>query len=864
MLLRRLAGWLATWWRFGCDLVISVPREWAAVLRASEAPRVASARTRGGTLGPLPGDLARDIRIGLRSLGKARAFTAIAVLSLGVGIGANTALLAGIRAVWLESIPGVAETDRIVEPLLHRRGEAIQEWSYPDFVSVREASTPIAMLAGFKGRDAVLGTGDGSTPVYAAYVTSNYFGLLGVAPRGRAFLASEDAGPGQNLVAILSHDLWQNRLGGDPGIIGGTIHVNRTPYTVVGIGPDTFRGHHPLSHRTDLWLPLTQHPFMTGEDAIATDRGMLWLQVLGRLRPGASRAEANAALAAVFARLALEYPETNEDRTATAEAFGPIPALNRSADTIALAALIAMAGVVLLIICGNVAGMVLARSATREREMAVRMAMGSGRGRLVRQLMVEAIIVALAGGVTGVLLAIVGLRIAFPPELTAAMPGGRPRPDAAVLLLTCGLTLGTTLVFGLFPALRFSRPGLIASMKDDTGGGGRRVSRVHRTAASAQVGVALMLLVVGGLFFRSLERWDGKDPGFRPEGLLFVNLDLSNEGYADGEEGLGFIDRLREEVGALAGLSSVSVGDGAPLDLSGNYTSVADADGPDDERTVVEFTRVTEGYFETIGTPLVRGRGVERTDNVSSEPVVVITQSLADRIWPGQFALGRRLRLRIHRGERQSFTVVGVTVNVASSRATEDQPHIFLALRQQYSPRIMLVARARADAREMARPVQSAILDVDPGIAPPVVVTSSSLVARATQPQRQMAALASGLGVLALLLCAIGVYGVVAFAVTNRTREIGLRMAMGATRERVLQGVLRDAVRLAVPGLLVGALLAGAVAAAFRSMLLSVSPLDPLSFGAAAGLLFVVVLAASMVPARRASTVQPMDALRHE
>lgn len=531
---------------------------------------------------------------------------------------------------------------------------------------------------------------------------------------------------------------------------------------------------------------------------------------------------------------------------------------------IALAALMALAGVVLLIICGNVAGMVLARGAAREREMAVRMAMGSGRGRLVQQLMVEAIVVAVAGGVIGALLAILGLRIVFPPELSAMMPDGRLRADAMVLLLTCGLTLATSLVFGLFPALRFSRPGLVASMKDDTGGGGRRVSRVHRIAASAQVGVALLLLVVGGLFFRSVERWDKKDPGFRPDGLLTVNIDISNEGYAAGEEGLGFIERVREEVGAVPGIESASVGDGVPLDLVGNYTSVADADGPEDERTVVEFTRATEGYFQTIGTAVVRGRGIERSDNPSTEPVVVITRSLADRVWPGQDALGRRLRTRLHRGEPQLVTVVGVTENVASSRATEDQPHVFFALRQQYAPRVMLVARARGEARDMTRSVQSAVLDVDPGMAPPVVVTSASLVARATRPQRQMAGLGSGLGLLAMLLCAIGVYGVVAFAVANRTREIGLRMAMGATRERVLQGVLRDAVRLALPGLLVGALLAAAVGAAFRSMLLSVSPLDPVSFGGAAVLLFLVVLAASLVPARRAATVQPMDALRHE
>jgi putative ABC transport system permease protein len=310
----------------------------------------------------------------------------------------------------------------------------------------------------------------------------------------------------------------------------------------------------------------------------------------------------------------------------------------------------------------------------------------------------------------------------------------------------------------------------------------------------------------------------------------------------------------------------VSVADGIPLDLVGNFTSVSRADLPDDEagRVQVELTRVGEDYFETIGTPVLRGRGIERTDDHTSDPVVVLTESLAARLWPGEEVLGRRIRSSVMRGGPEEFTVVGVVPEVASSRSTESWPNIFVAARQKYRPRVMIAIRGTGDPGTLIRPIQSAILSVDPGLSFPTVVSSESLVARSTQSQRASAGIAGALGLLALLLSAIGVYGVVAFAVTRRTREIGLRMAVGASRGKVLRDVLRDAVSLAIPGLAVGVVLAAGTAAAFRSELFGLSPLDPVSFGAAAGALFVVILLASLVPARRASGIDPMAAMRRE
>jgi predicted permease len=828
-------------------------------------------------LSRLLGDIGQELRGALRRLARSRAFTLIALLSLAVGIGVNTALFTVVHATWLDPVPGVGEADGIVEVLTTRRGSDVELWAYPDFQDVREAETPIGALAGLKRRDGNVTTEDGTQAVRVMCVSANYFEVMGVVPsRGRPFLPSEDLVPGGHPVAVVSHAMWQSRLGGREDIVGLTITLNQTPYTVVGVAPEAFRGHRTFSS-TDLWVPITQHPFMAGPNSLERDRVSLWLEVLGRLRADATVDEANAALQTVFAWLAQEYPESNEDRGARAAAFGPVPAHGRGESMIATGALLALAGLVLLIICGNVAGMVLARSATREREIAVRLALGSGRGRLVRHLMAEALPLALVGGSLGMLLAFWATGT-LSPAYFSDMPNLSLEPNLTILAFSLLVTLGTTLVFGLFPALRFSKPDMISSLKDDTGGGGRRVGRVHRVATSAQAGVALSLIVTCSLFVRALGVMERRDLGFEPHDLMLTRIDLSQQGYSTAEAGEAVLNRMRESVATVPAVTSVTVADGIPLDLVGNFTSVTRADQSDEAggRVTVEFTLVDDAYFETIGTPILRGRGIERTDEASSAPVVVITQALADRLWPGEEAVGRQLRFsaRFHRiftqrdsvsgDSARAFTVVGVVGHVASSRATEDWPHVFVSLRQNYRPRVMLVVRGTASPAALARSVQSAILAVDPTLPFPLIVSSESLVARSTEAQRRTAEMAAGLGLLALLLSAIGVYGVVAFAVARRTREIGLRMAIGATRAQVLGAVLRDAVRLTAPGLAVGAVLAVATAAAARSMLLGVSPVDPISLGSAAGVLLLVVTLASLVPAQRASGIDPMVALRSE
>ena len=383
------------------------------------------------------------------------------------------------------------------------RGAEYEVGSYPDFEDLRVASTPFQDVAGWRDWTGTLTTREGGEQVNLTYVSANYFRVLGVVPiRGRTFFDSEDVGAGQHQVAIVSHDMWQDRLGGDPDIVGRTVTLNRTQYTVVGVTPEAFKGHRPLQEGRDFWVPLMQDPVVVGEDGLAGDRDALWLRALGRLKEGATLGEANASLRIMFARLEEQYPETNEGRSARALSFGPIPARGRTESTLLLGLSFGVLGVVLLIICGNVAGMVLARSVTREKEIAIRLALGSGRARLVRLLMMEALVLAFVGGGLGLLLGVWGLDAAY-----AAIPGF---PEIAfgfggpVVGFTLMVTLGATLAVGLVPAFRFSRPELVSSLKDDSGGGGRRVGRIHRYSASAQAGLALTLLVTSSLFLR---RW---------------------------------------------------------------------------------------------------------------------------------------------------------------------------------------------------------------------------------------------------------------------------------------------------------------------------------------------------------------------
>jgi putative ABC transport system permease protein len=825
-------------------------------------------------------DILQDVRYAIRGLRRASGFVIVAVLSLAVGIGVYTALFTTIHAVWLAPVPGVTGQDRIVDMVPVIRGEDYYRWAYPDFEDVRDADTPFEFLTAWTERDATFGSEEGGMRARVAYATSEYFHVLGAPPRvGRGFLDSEDAGPGQHPVVVVSHQFWQDELDGRSDILGQSLPLDDIPYTVIGVAPEEFIGARVNWASVDMWVPLFQHPDAGGDDSVFRDRRRTSVQVLGRLRPGATISEARAAVQTVYASLATEYPETNGDRTVKAVSFGRFPAQNRDLEAVAVVGICGMFAVLLLIICGNLAGMALARSAAREQEIAVRQALGSSRLRLVRHLMVEAGILTAIGGGVGIALAMTVMTRFHPMDLNISAPGATFEPSGWTLALSLVVSFVAALAFGLLPALRFSRPELLSALKDDTGGGGRRVGRFQRYASSFQTGVAFLLLLMAALFLRSLERTDASHIGFRPEGMAVADfrtggaflgfLDPSEEGYPSmSEGGSALVDQLIESIGSLPGVASVAVSTGFPLDRVRNYLSVnpAGQPSPDSTGVRVEYTLASEGYFSTIGTPIHQGRALLQTDDETSAPVAVITRSFADRLWPGEDALGRRFSQAGAENYAHAWTVVGVVSHVASSAVTEDLPQMFVPLRQSRNPSVIILVRSDpgTDPAALAGPVREAIRSVDPGLPIPRLVPAQSLVAWATQEQRTSGFVSGGLGLLVLLLSAMGVYGVVALAVTQRTREIGLRIALGASREVVIRGVFADALRMAGPGLLVGGLLAAGTAAALRSMLLGLSPVDPISFLSAGAVLLFVVVAASLGPALRASGIHPMEALRKE
>jgi len=711
-----------------------------------------------------------------------------------------------------------------------------------------------------------------------AYSTPGYFEVLGARPTmGRGFLDSEAGITGQHPVVVVSHRFWKDRLDGRPDVLGHPLPLDGTPYTIIGVAPQGFVGARVNNWSVDLWVPLSQHPDAAGDGSVFRDRTTTSVQVLGRLRPGATLQQARAAVRGVFANLAAEHPDSNRDRTVKAVHFGRFPAQNRHLDAIAVGGICGLFVVFLLIVCGNLAGMALARTAGKEQEIGVRLALGSSRLRLVRHLMLEAGILSLLGGGLGIAAAVIGMTRVSPMDLNVTAPGATFAPSGWTIGMALALSFGAAQAFGLLPALRFSRPELVSALKDDTGGGGRRVGKLQRFAAAFQTGAAFLLLLMAALFLRSREQVDESLMGFRAEGLAVADfgtsgsyvgfLDPSEVGYPSMDEGIAdLIDRTEEAVGSLPGVSSVALSGGFPLDRARAPFSIT-GDGPDvaDAGVRAEYTLVSEGYFSTIGTSILQGRAFRRTDDRTSDHVAVITRSVADRLWPGEEPLERRF-WQVGAEGHSGWRVVAVLDHVASSSVKEDYPQVFLPLRQGNTPSFLILLRPApgVDPALLAEPVRAALRSVDPGLPPARLLPAEAWVDWATLEQRSLALMSGGLGLLILLLAAVGVYGVVALAVANRTREIGLRIAVGASQGTVVRSVVGDVFRLAGPGLALAGLLAAGVATAIRSVLLGLSPVDPLSFLSAGLLLCLVVIGASLVPALRASRISPMDALRRE
>ena len=805
--------------------------------------------------------LLQDVRYALRSLRKSPGFALVAVLTIGLGVGVNTTVFTWMQTLVLRPFPGVERADRLVA--LYTRPPGVDaDWviSYPAYRDWRDGSRAFEGIA--VSRIEQLGLRSGGPPerVWGQLVSANYFDVLGVRPQlGRGFLADEERAAAP--VAVISHKLWRRAFGADRGVVGRRVMLNGRDMTVVGVAPERFAGLSP-GLAFDIWLPVTLQPaLMPIRHGSIYNRGDRWLQTVARLRAGVSLEQARGDLAAVQSRLAETYPE---DRS-----FGATIVRLRDSGPAAqmvplLSALLGVTGLVLLIACANLAGLLLARATGRLREIGIRLALGAGRGRLVRQLLTESAVLSLAGGAAGVLFA-QWARDAIRPLLPSeSMPLGLEfSTEPRVLLFALIVALATGLVFGLVPALQASRPDLVAALKSAVGPGPRGRFRAQGALVAGEIALCLVSLVCAGLFVRGLQRAQRVDPGIRePEGVLLASTDFALAGYGD-STGQALADRLLEQARALPGVSTATLASIVPLGFGGGESDYTEVEGyvpQPRENMIVCFNNVGSDYFSTLGIPILQGRALDRTDGRDALPVAVVNEAFARRYFPGTSPLGRTVDQ-----DGRRMTIVGVAGDGKYVSLTEaPQPLVYRPYAQHYVPYLTLHLRSAGDPRRLERALRGVFERTDPALPVLDVRAMAESMGVAMLFQHMGAWLLSVFGVLALALGAVGLYGVLAFTVAQRAREIGVRIAVGASQRDVVALVVGDAARLAGIGLAAGLVLAVAAARLLRSQIFGVSPLDPVTFVAVVVLLAAVALLAAWVPARRAARVDPIVALSAE
>ena len=815
------------------------------------------------------GAIGRDVVHAVRSLVKARAFTIVCVLSLGVGMGTVMGIVTLMRQ--LTAAPPDVKDEGLVEivirpqgPLRARVGDAIAErWSYPDFVEVRDAHTGMA-ITGWTLREVVLRqpSGDSATREPAMYVSPNYFTTVGIPlARGTGFDVSNAGGATGAPSVVIGYRLWQNRLGSDPEIVGKSITINRIPHLVVGIALSGFSSHLGRMENSDaqLWIPLEHHPRLQLNASFRTNRALDWVHIIGRLAPGTTRSDANGAITALMSRLAQDYSATNEFKSASVEPYYPLGAKVGAKAAGIQGVVIGLSSIVLLVVCLNISGMVVVRSAMRERELAVRLAIGATRGRLMQYLLSEAFVMASLGGALAILVLYAVPGSAgwwFGVEDTKSLAAFQP--DGWMVVICVGLCFGTSLLFGLLPAVRFSRPSLVLALKDEVGGGGRRVGRSQRVTAAIQAAIAIPFLVLGGVRLDQVRTTATADLGFDPKGLFAAPLEVAGNEITSADAGFR-LQTVQENLKQANGVVSVTVADGLPLDFQQDSAGVSH----EGETTIsIRTTRIGERYLETMGIPLLRGRGIGRDDRAGAELVIVLSEPLAARLFPGRDALGGRLAFNFEGEPTQVATVIGVTGDLVSSQMGNARAQVFVPLAQHPTSRVLVIARATAPQVSMASAFKNAFAQFDPDFVTTSIVTTDGLVKQSMEDLLTQAAVAGVAAVVALFLAALGVYGVVAFMVTTRTREIGVRVALGASRARVLSTVLLQTARLVSPGLGVGVLLSVFWVRVADPSWYALGGVEPLIYSVAAGSTLMVALLAALPSARRAASLDPLQAIR--
>ncbi len=823
----------------------------------------------------------KDLRYAVRWLGRSPGFAAVAILSLGLGIGVNTAMFSLVDAVLLRPIP-VQDPATLVDVFTSSSdGDEYATTSYPDYLDLRAQNTVFSDMIAYTPMFAPLSLGDRARLVIGQLVTSNHFDVLGVAPfLGRMLVPADDA-PGAERVLVISHRMWVSDFGSDRGVVGRSLQLRGQPYTIVGVAPPAFTGVIPLIV-PEVWLPVVHVdevepaginnnvPSPTGKTRIER-RGSRWLFVKGRLKAGVSAADARAQIPVLGTQLANAYPETNRVFRMAAFPTNDVRLLvPQSAGPISMgsAGVMTVVGLVLLIACANVTGMLLARASARRREISVRLAVGASRGQLVRQMLIEGLVIGLSGALVAVavawalLQAVRAIDLPVPGDLVLDV-----RLDRRVLLFAVLIAAVAGVVAALTPAWKASSPHLA----DDLRGGaptaklaGRRWA-LRDALVVGQLALTAVLLVVAGLLLRSFGASRAADVGFRIDGLAVLSADMDMMRYSP-ERSHQFWTQALDRVRALPGVESAAVvTPRMPFDVNYSQTSIridGKEYGPDDRGETVANVYVSPEYFATMSIPLVEGRNFALSDREGAPLVAVVNESMARRFWPNSSAVGRTFRLSFGTGQ---YTVIGVTrdhrVHTVAEKPT---PYLHFSALQRPSRFNHLLARTSGDAEALVFAMRRELLTLEPGL----VFISSSTMEKSLEasllPARVGAVLAAGFGGLGTLLAAIGLYGVIAFSVTRRTREIGVRMAVGADRRRVLGLIMRQGLLLLVVGAVAGLALAAAAAQVLSGVLYGVGAFDPLAWTMALGVLAAAAALANFVPALRAMRVNPVTALRAE
>ena len=804
--------------------------------------------------------LVTDVRLALRGLRRTPLFAVVAVLSIAIGVGATTAIVTIANALLLQSPPGVAHADRVITVGRTHQGRGFDTFSYPTYTDYAHA-TALAGLAAMdvEPRALSLVGPEGGEAVQGGVVSGNFFRVLEASPAlGRFFGPSEDSTSNAAPVVVLSDRYWRKRFGADSSLVGRTIDLNGTSFTVVGIAAPGFQG--PFVIAPDLWLPL--HTSFVHTEAQFTSRRAVWLVGVGRLAPNRSLAQAQAELSTIAARLRQTYGKESDIEGVRVDALSLVPGDGRGVVAGFMSVLFVVAGLVLVVASTNVAGMLLARAADRQREIAVRIAMGASRSRLVRQLATESLVLGLAAGALGLALAksLVDALMALVPRLEVPIVI-HPTVDARVLAFAIGVAVLTGLMVGMLPALESTKPELVPALKIGAGATARR-RRLRSALLVSQIAMSMLLLIAAGLFGRSLLRARTIDPGFATRGIDIVTLDLALAGYDSTrgvEQAAALVDRARRIPGveqaalsAVLPLSGTAMGFGSII-VDG-HPAPAGQDGWD-----ADWNVVTPGYFAVLSIPLVRGRAFTAADRAGARDVAILNETFARRLFGSSDVVGRTLR----NGDR-IVTVVGVARD-AKYRSLYEAPlnFIYVPLAQRYNARTNLLVRTAGSA-DVAAAARRVVRELDPRLPILDERTMAAETATSLFPQRLALWVTGSLAVIALLLALLGIYGVIAHRVAQRTREIGVRVALGAARGPILAMVLREGLVLAGTGVLLGAAAAFAATRLLASFLFGVPPTDAITFVGAAVLLVGAALAASWPPARRAARADPMIALRAE